>query len=275
MNYSVQEASQAKSCHVRFRFRRFITALATMLLAAGVSVTALWHRQVDDPISTTVNTLARLHPTFDYLVLALTRYDHLEGVGLVALLWYLWFKVPDSETRAQVVAGVIGAACAGAASRLLQLLLPTHPRPLHDPGLHFLAPLGVNPHLLSYWNSFPSDHAALFFGLGASICMLDRKLGALALGASAIVTLGRIYEGYHSASDILGGAGLGILAVCLAQASPLRPCVLWIVALERGKAPLFYMLAFMLSYQVSTLFDDVRSVGVDYARVFFPHAPVP
>lgn len=247
--------------------------LAAVLLVSGLSVATLWHTQVDYPISRSVDALATLHPALDYLVLALTRYDHLEGIGLVSLLWYLWFKFSEPDPRARIAAGLAGAACAAAASRLLQLLLPTHPRPLRDPDLHLLAPLGVTPSLLSHWHSFPSDHAALFFGLAASIHMLDRRLGILAFSASALVSLGRIYEGFHFASDIVGAAGLGILGVCLAQASAVRSPVRWIVALEQSRAPLFYMLAFIVSYQVSTLFDDVRSVGVDYAKAFFSHAP--
>jgi membrane-associated phospholipid phosphatase len=156
--------------------------------------------------------------------------------------------------------GTVSAVLAGLLSRLLQLALPFHLRPLYTVDLHLTWPIGVGSDL-NHWNCFPSDHAALFFAFATLICMNDRRLGAVALFWAAIMSATRIYLGYHYPTDVIGGAALG---VCLAIISKKVSFPRWIYRVlewERYSPSSFYALAFIASYQAGTLFGDVRSIG--------------
>jgi undecaprenyl-diphosphatase len=180
----------------------------------------------------------------------------------VTLIWYVWFDTEETDARARIGMGVIMSFVAGILSRVLQLTLPTHLRPLHDPALHFRPPLGVDPTLLNNWSSFPSDHAAVLFGLAAVVFIVDRRLGWLAFALAAVLNIVRLYLGFHFPTDIIGGAALGIVFVGLTQR--LRLCVVFqrIMAAESSHRALFYAASFYLCFGVTTLFDDYRSAAV-------------
>jgi undecaprenyl-diphosphatase len=59
--------------------------------------------------------------------------------------------------------------------------------------------------------SFPSGHAIFFFAVSMSIFLWNKKIGAIGLCTSVLVGLSRIFGGIHWPSDILMGAGLGII----------------------------------------------------------------
>jgi hypothetical protein len=61
--------------------------------------------------------------------------------------------------------------------------------------------------------------------------------------------------------DILGGAALGIFMVILFQRLPLPPVVYRLLDWERCASPSFYTVVFIVSYQVGTLFDDIRAIA--------------
>ncbi len=105
--------------------------------------------------------------------------------------------------------GTTAAVLAGLLSRLLQLALPFHLRPLYAANLHLTWPIGVGSDP-SHWNCFPSDHAALFFAFATLIWINDRRLGVFALFWAAIMSATRIYLGYHYPTDVIGGAAVGI-----------------------------------------------------------------
>lgn len=118
---------------------------------------------------------------------------------------------------------------------------------------------GVTPDTLNHWNSFPSDHAAVYFGLVAVIFFSQEKLGYLAFVWTSIVTVGRIYLGYHYPSDALAGAALGVFGVCMLQGR-FHLFGSWILSFEKRAAPAFYLAAFFVTYQIATLFDDLREL---------------
>jgi undecaprenyl-diphosphatase len=112
------------------------------------------------------------------------------------------------------------------------------------------------------WSSFPSDHAVLFFALATAIWLWSRAWGAVAFLWALMVCMPRIYMGFHYPSDIIFGALLGVATMLAVQSVPvpsgtfaaIRRC-------EAGHPAAFYTLAFVLSYQISTLFYDVRQLG--------------
>jgi membrane-associated phospholipid phosphatase len=99
------------------------------------------------------------------------------GVLFVALLWLIWFKDKRDESRIRLFMGGVAAVLVGLLSRLLQLSLPFHVRPLYNADLKLTWPIGVGWGILNHWNSFPSDHASLLFALATLIWINDRRWG--------------------------------------------------------------------------------------------------
>jgi membrane-associated phospholipid phosphatase len=160
---------------------------------------------------------------------------------------------------------------AGFFSRLLQLFAPFHFRPLYNVDLNLTSPIGVGSGL-SHWNCFPSDHASLLFALATLILMNDRCLGLLALFWAAIASSTRIYLGFHYPTDILGGAVFGICMVIASQKLPFPRGISRILEWERSTPSSFYAVAFIVSYQTGTLFNDVRAIGHLLVQCVFRHA---
>ncbi|HET7233821.1 MAG TPA: phosphatase PAP2 family protein [Longimicrobium sp.] len=64
-----------------------------------------------------------------------------------------------------------------------------------------------------HWQSFPSGHATVAFSLAASISEEARRpwVTAATYGTAALVGWSRVYEDRHWASDVVGGALVGIV----------------------------------------------------------------
>lgn len=196
----------------------------------------------------------------------------LQGVIFVAIIWLIWFKDRREESRIRLFMGSVAAILAVLVSRLLQLVLPFHVRPLYNPDLNLTWPIGVGWGTLNHWNSFPSDHAAFFFALATLICISDRRWGGFALFWAAITSSARIYLGFHYPTDIAGGAAIGILIALLFQKLPLPRVVYRILDWERSASPSFYAVAYIVSYQVGTLFSDVRAIAHLIVQLFIKGA---
>ncbi|MBV9491602.1 MAG: phosphatase PAP2 family protein [Verrucomicrobia bacterium] len=177
----------------------------------------------------------------------------------LCLVWYAWFACNEFHYRRRLLIGTLGAVGAGVFSRLLQLCLPTHVRPLHDPALAFVTPCGVSPDTLNHWNSFPSDHAAVFFGLVAVLFFANTRLGYLALVWALLLSAGRSYLGFHYPTDVLGGGALGVLTAALLQMDCFRWLGSRVMAVEKRSAPVFYMAAFFVSFLIVTWFGELRT----------------
>ena len=63
--------------------------------------------------------------------------------------------------------------------------------------------------------SFPSNPAAATFGMAAGIWGLNRPVGAVMLGVSALFALSRVYSGVHYPSDVAAGALIGCVVAFL------------------------------------------------------------
>lgn len=244
---------------------------AAMLLACAAFV-ACWliagglRTAVDYPLIRTLNAALPLPPDADLALAWVTTYYLFTGVLFMALIWYCWFACPDARARAAVLCGTVAAFLAGIAGRLLQLALPTHARPLHDAalGMTFGA---IDPAELNHWSAFPSDHAAVQFGLAAVVLLLRRRLGVAALTWAALLNLVRVHLGVHYPTDVLGGAALGVLAVLLAQGVAAGPVAAALPGWERRAPGGFYAVAFFLSYNIATLFDEARTGALATLRL--------
>ncbi len=224
-------------------------------------------QDIDYAVIGYLNAFAGRNPAFDALIFDVADSAVVQGGLFMAIFWWIWFEPgPEQQKRRQTtVVGIAGALIAVLVSRILQLALPFHLRPLHTPGLHFVVPAGVNPQSLNDWNSFPSDHAVLTFAMATAIWYRSRALGLLAGAWSlVIVCLPRIYLGYHYPSDVAGGAVIGVLLMLAARrvfaATPFPTLVLrW----EETRRTVFYCLAFACTFEIGVMFYDVRHLARD------------
>jgi undecaprenyl-diphosphatase len=132
---------------------------------------------------------------------------------------------------------------------------------MHDLASGFLPLPGIDPSLANHWGSFPSDHAALLFALVTVIWQRSRWLGLLALVSALYGVLPRIYFGLHYVSDVTAGALLGVAFVLLFERFGPRTWAHRGVGWEQRLPGMFYGVAFLVSLEVATLFEDIRQVG--------------
>jgi membrane-associated phospholipid phosphatase len=238
------------------RIRRNVLISGVVFL--GAFAVALVPEGFDRPLIRLINILANRSALFDHLVAAASKHFTFSGAVLMALIWYCWFDNKDLESRARIMVGTLGSFGAGVISRFLQYTLPTHPRPYYDPALSIQVPPGLEAPG-NTWNSFPSDHVAVFAGLAVVIYIARSRFAIFAIVWTIVVESSRTYMGAHYPSDLIGGAALAAIVVWAAQAS--RP-ISWgekAMRWEQSSPSLFYMSAFFLSYQIATLFADIRS----------------
>ena len=218
-------------------------------------------RQADAYVSMAVSRWASHNEVINHAVHVLSETDILTGALMVALLYYCWFNNSATQARARLLLGFGAALVAAVASRLLQVSLPLRLRPMHAGDSGFQPLPGIDPALASHWGSFPSDHAALYFALAAVVWRQSRWLGLLAMLSALFGVLPRVYLGLHYLSDVTAGAALGVgLVLMLGHFGP-RTLAHWAVAWTERRPGLAYGLAFLMSFEVATLFEDVRQVG--------------
>ena len=224
---------------------------------------------------------------FDHFVMSLmsdwTQYSPLLNKFIVSVLdlytfktlpvfagiWLLWFSADAAKYRPMIVNAFVGMFLAGAVSRIIQDFLPQRLRPLHSGDPSFRPYVGLKTHILEQWSSFPSDHAAVFFALSTALWLVSRPIGAISYAWTIVlICMPRLFAGYHYASDIMGGAVIGIL-VALFIAPPIGAKLSpYILAAEKTKMALFYAAFFALSLQFVTMFDDIRHTASVISKLF-------
>lgn len=193
-----------------------------------------------------------------------------KGGLFLAIIWWFWFVQPEQrryDARRQIVATLIGVLVTLLLARGIADLAPLRLRPMYAAGLGYKPPSFALQGNMEDWSSFPSDTAALFFGLGFGFWRLSLRLSVLLMAYTvAWICLPRVYLGLHYPSDILAGAGLGIATVwavsrLMAPGRWLERRVMpFVLGTERRWAALFYSAAFLVSYEMTVMFDDVRTL---------------
>ena len=239
-------------------------ALLAVLAFVAMFLLARSPEAMDLPVMRVINGLVGRSRVFDTLLFDLDRYATFSGVILMAIVWGLWLSTPGEDARARLLIGTLLAFPIGVLSRLLQHLVATHPRPYYDPAVGFHRP-ALFTKSVNTWNSFPSDHATVFGALLLVIWMTRPKLALWAGAWLLTLEFARAYMGAHYPSDILGGFALAAAGLSLAQAPPLVELGRRGLRLERASPLLFYALAFLLAYQIATLFFDVRDMVGGFA----------
>lgn len=117
---------------------------------------------------------------------------------------------------------------------------------------------------LESWSGFPSDTASFFVALAFGTCYLFRRLAIpIMVYVAGWICLPRMYLGIHYASDIVAGAAIGVATVWVLLSNKWfqSSIVGRIVLFEKTSAHWFYAIAFLVSFEMASLFTDIRNVG--------------
>ena len=202
-------------------------------------------------------------PALQGVVMLFAGNDLLKGGVLVAALWWIWMQPdPDQRRRREVVViSIVAALIAAGLSRTVTRLVPFRPRPFDAPGLHLDMPLVSL--FEAKGGSFPSDHMALACALATGVFLVWRRVG-LALGAYALLFVGlpRMYLGIHWATDVIGGAVLGIATTALLNQQRIRSTVAQPAMRWHDRNPgMFYACMFLVSFGLMKRFEDFREIA--------------
>lgn len=82
--------------------------------------------------------------------------------------------------------------------------------------------------------SFPSNLAAVVFGLALAIWLMNKRWGTWLLGMAFVACFARVYVGIHYPSDILGGFAFAVAGVAVAYflfwvLSPIVKLIKWML----------------------------------------------
>jgi len=217
----------------------------------------------DVSILSFLNQFAQRWPRFDECVAFLSDSNLLKGGVIVGTVWWVWFGSEDvRRKRAVLLATLIASVPALIIAKILTVVT-YRTRPLNEARLALHVPHTVTATDWKQFSSFPSDHAVLFFAMAFGILIASRRAGWFALFyVSTFICLPRMYLGEHYATDILAGAAIGVIPVCLANLPRIRePLTGWTLRWLDASPSSFYFLAFLVLYLVVELFDPLIEMG--------------
>jgi membrane-associated phospholipid phosphatase len=203
---------------------------------------------------------------FDHLARFEEGNNLFKGGLYFAMYWYLWSRIGSDrdKRRKAIIAIVIGTTLAIIIARTIAFVVPFRVRPIYDPTLaHPSYSIPMTPNLEN-WSAFPSDTAAYFFALAFGLAYLLRSLAIQILLYTTVWTcLPRMYLGLHYASDMVVGIAIGIATVWLSIRSDSLESIITQPALTamETRPQWFYTVAFLLSFEMATVFDGLRNAG--------------
>jgi len=230
----------------------------------------------DISIQTFVTSFAHRSTAFDMFVSRLDGDTFWKGGPVIAALWWCWFRSESHRHAARrLVIGTIASAVAAVIlGRALAIILPFRVRPIFEPSLQGILNFASGPtDGLQLWSSFPSDHAMAFSAVATGLWLVSRPMGLAAFAyVVAFIDLPRIYVGLHYPTDILGGTVFGIVVTLLVCSKPMLAhwgtVLQWIDTRWVSRSPgLFYPFAFFLTFEMSTMFNDVRFMLMFVAKL--------
>lgn len=203
----------------------------------------------------------------DSAVAFLASSELLKGAVFISVLWWYWFRGGDAavvrRTREHLSCTLIAGIVAIVVARALALLLPFRVRPRFESSLDFSTAKNVGTYFVD-WSSFPSDHAVLFAALAVGFGFVSLRLGVLAfIYMLIVIVFPRMYLGYHYPTDILVGLAIGIVIGYGFNTTRFRrwlagPIMQW----EQHAPSSFYVMMFIVSFQVATMFTSLRTIAL-------------
>jgi undecaprenyl-diphosphatase len=188
-----------------------------------------------------------------------------KGGIVMAVCWFFWFHKSDQtdKDRKGIVVTIISSVIAIIVGRCLALTLPFRLRPAYDPAMLLVRPYKFGEYSIDNWSSFPSDHAVLFFALATGIFLISKKAGILtSLYVFFVILFPRLYFGLHYPTDALAGAAIGIIITyVVSRMKMFVPLVRRILEFSVKQPGYFYALFFLVSFEISTLFEEARDIG--------------
>jgi len=221
----------------------------------------------DRPVAMWINQAVNVSPTLDQIVVTLDSDFTYSGIFLIAILWFCWFDRASADTRARLAVGTLLCFPIGMVSRAIQKLAATHTRPYYDSAIDFTRP-SIMSEPFNTWNSFPSDHATVFAGLVIVIWIARPAIGVATGLWMVLVESVRVYIGAHYPSDLIAGAALAATVLWAAQAPPIVAVGYRIEGWARLRPGLFYGSAFLICYQIATLFHGFRTTVSELTKIW-------
>jgi membrane-associated phospholipid phosphatase len=236
----------------------------------------------DRPLIEAMSHYAVHSQSVAHIVDAISKMYLFKGTLLVALLWWIWFRHYRATSRDEiairrrdrelVVIAIVSGFVAFLAGRLLAHYLPFRLRPVYEPALQGLYPVTKVDQLLPRtWSAFPSDHAMLWCAISMGIFLASRWLGIYAfIHTAVLIGLPRVYLGLHYPSDVIVGGLLGILLAGVMSVRPVRATAAKpVLAMARRWPGPFFALAFLLSFELATQFDEFRVIAHFFSEHYF------
>jgi undecaprenyl-diphosphatase len=135
--------------------------------------------------------------------------------GLIGLI-IVFFIINSGIKRKDIIWIVISGLLALAIAVIVKRILPNAARPfILNNSSCFPVTTPTDP-------SFPSEHAALAFGLAFAILIKNKKIGLAFLVGACLVALGRVFANVHFIIDVIASVVLGIFCALLIDTLRIR-----------------------------------------------------
>ena len=132
---------------------------------------------------------------------------------LVPAFIYFWFLAKNKLWSKRIIFIFISISASGLINMLVKWLAGRHRPSMLEKGFFGFNYFGVGYEL----NSFPSGHTVMAFSLAAAVSILFPRLSILAFIAAVSIGISRILITSHYLSDVIAGAGIGILSTMIVK----------------------------------------------------------
>jgi len=235
----------------------------------------MWNNYLNLSVMNWLAQFTSMSAPFNQIVHYISGSDLFKGIPFMGILWYFWFRDsdPKSKTREIIIATLIGCVVAVFVARAANNMGPYQPRPFANTALPYHTFVGLpvpESQALYIWNSFPSDHATLFFSLATGIFLISRMTGTLLyLYTFIFIALPRVYLGLHYPTDILAGGILGLACVWLSTRISVIKLYGRRSSMLLAHYPAAYQAAlFIITFEIATMFGDVRMLLEGIVKYF-------
>jgi undecaprenyl-diphosphatase len=132
---------------------------------------------------------------------------------LVPAFIYFWFLAKNKLWSKRIIFIFISISASGLINMLVKWLAGRHRPSMLEKGFFGFNYFGVGYEL----TSFPSGHTVMAFSLAAAVSILFPRLSILAFISAVSIGISRILITSHYLSDVIVGAGIGILSTMIVK----------------------------------------------------------